>query len=73
MPKTTLTIEGMSCTGCSSRVEEGLSKLDGVRSAEADHEAGRATVTLVAGQEDLEALRETVSKLGYEVLDIQTA
>lgn len=73
MAKTTLKIDGMHCGGCESRVKNGLSKLEGVRSVDADHEAGQATVTFVAGQEDLEALRETVSQLGYEVLDIQQA
>lgn len=68
-----LEIEGMSCSGCENRVTKGLSNLEGVRSAEADHEAGTARVRLVAGKEDPDALRETVEQLGYEVTGLDDA
>lgn len=71
MPDVTLTIDGMHCDGCENRVETGLTRLEGVRSAEADHEAGTAEVTLVAGREDTDALEETVDELGYEVVGLE--
>lgn len=73
MPRYTLEIDGMHCSGCEERVEDGLGKVEGVRSAEADHEAGEARVRVVAGEEDEDALREAVEGLGYDVVDAETA
>lgn len=73
MPSFVLEIDGMSCSGCENRVAQGLSKVEGVRSAEADHEAGTARVRLVAGQGDPDVLRETVEQLGYEVTGLEGA
>lgn len=44
-----LAISGMTCTGCSSSIEEALTGLAGVRSASVDHASGRAVVLLEAG------------------------
>lgn len=71
MPDIDLRIDGMHCNGCENRVTDRLSKLEGVRSVEADHEDGTAQVTVVAGQEDEAALREAVEDLGYEVAGLQ--
>lgn len=71
MPDVILSIDGMHCTGCEDRVENRLSRIDGVRSVEADHGTGRAEIRFVAGREDAEALRRTVSDLGYEVLEVE--
>lgn len=73
MPDVTVTIEGMHCSGCENRVETKLSRIEGVRSVQADHDAGTAAVTLVAGQEDLEALREAVETLGFDCVDVSAA
>lgn len=71
MGNVTVAIDGMHCTGCEDRVENRLSRIDGVRSVEADHGAGQAEVRFVAGSEDAEALRQAVSDLGYEVGEIE--
>jgi copper chaperone CopZ len=39
-----ITVEGMSCGGCEEAVETALEGVDGVTSAAADRETGRATV-----------------------------
>lgn len=70
MPDLTLRIDGMHCGGCEDRVQNALSRAEGIRSVDADHEQVTATVTLVAGQEDEQALREAVEDLGYEVTGI---
>lgn len=59
------TIEGMHCEGCEQRVEKRLSTLDGVRSVDADHEAGTAKVRFVTGQEDIEAIQQAIEDLGF--------
>lgn len=73
MPELEVEIDGMHCGGCEDRVQTGLSRLDGVRSVEADHEAGTARVTFVAGKRDDPALRRAVGELGYEVAAIDPA
>lgn len=67
MPTVRLTIDGMKCGGCARRVEDGLSDVEGVRSATADHEEGSAEVDVRAGEGDADALEATVEQLGYEV------
>lgn len=65
----TLAIDGMTCEGCSSRVEEGLTELDGVREAEADHEAGRARVRVAEDGEVADAFGTALDGLGFELVD----
>jgi len=60
---TTLSVSGMSCTGCESNVETAVSELEGCTGVEADHEAGTVTVE---GDLDQSALRATIKEAGYE-------
>lgn len=60
---TTLTVEGMSCSGCEQSVETAVSKVAGVRNVTADADAGTVTVD---GDADEETLREAVSEAGFE-------
>jgi copper chaperone CopZ len=73
MPDVTLRVDGMSCTGCEQRVTKRLSQVEGVRDADADHEAGTVNVRLVAGREDAKALRDAVEALGYDVTGVDDA
>jgi copper chaperone CopZ len=42
---TTITVQGMTCTGC-SRVTESLLSLDGIVDALVSHESGNALITV---------------------------
>lgn len=44
-----LEIEGMVCMNCSAHVTKALEGMDGVLSAEVDHQTGRAKVTMKKG------------------------
>ncbi|MFC3478837.1 heavy-metal-associated domain-containing protein [Halobacterium litoreum] len=59
----TLSVDGMGCDGCEDIVENALNGVDGVTDAEADHEAGAATVE---GDADREDLLRSVELAGYE-------
>jgi len=59
----TLTVSGMSCTGCEDAVTDALNAVDGVESSSADHEAGTATVE---GDADVDELITAVKDAGYE-------
>jgi copper chaperone CopZ len=50
---TTLSISGMTCSGCASTVTRILSRAPGVERAEVDFESGRACVAGTARPEDL--------------------
>jgi copper chaperone CopZ len=58
----TLSITGMTCSGCANTVKRVLSRLPGVTRAEVDHTSGRATVSGTARPEDLVA---AVRAAGY--------
>ena len=60
-----LPVKGMTCGACSAKVGRGLSELDGVDSATVNLVTERATVVFDPARLDVEALRRTVSDLGY--------
>lgn len=69
MPDTVfLSIGGMSCTSCQTRIKRGLLKIDGVSKAEVSYEAGSATVAYDPDLVTQEGLVSTIEELGYRVL-----
>lgn len=67
MQRQTISITGMSCTGCEQRVETALQNLDGVSQVDADHEAN--TVELVmAGDASDGDVRRALEATGYDVV-----
>ncbi|MCI1964647.1 MAG: heavy metal translocating P-type ATPase [Oscillospiraceae bacterium] len=70
--KETIKISGMSCAACAARIEKGLSRVDGVRSANVNLAMERASVEFDDAQVSIGQLNETVEKLGYSVIrDLQ--
>ncbi len=63
----TLRISGMHCGMCVKKVTDALTKVDGVRAAEVNLEAGTAEVTVTAGRVAPEALAAAVESAGYRV------
>ncbi|GAA0281263.1 heavy-metal-associated domain-containing protein [Halobacterium noricense] len=59
----TITVEGMSCGGCESTVEDALAGVEGVESASADRERDAATVE---GDAATDALVAAVEDAGYD-------
>ncbi|AHG02913.1 heavy metal transporter [Halobacterium sp. DL1] len=59
----TITVEGMTCGHCEQTVEEALSDVDGVTSADADRESDSATVE---GTSDTDTLVAAVDDAGYD-------
>ena len=63
----TIEINGMMCQHCEMHVKKALEALDGVESASASHEQGKATVTLKEGASlDEAAVKNAVTEAGYE-------
>ncbi|KAL4449384.1 hypothetical protein ABPG77_007028 [Micractinium sp. CCAP 211/92] len=66
-----LKVDGMVCDGCSSRVEEALAKMAGVKKVHVDLDKGLATVALeAASQMDafaaVQPLAEAIKGLGFD-------
>jgi len=68
LERTDISVAGMTCAACSSRVEGGLAGLAGVSDAQVNFASGRATVRH-AGTVDLATMHATIEGLGYEVVD----
>ena len=65
-----VTVTGMSCDGCATKVRSALEATDGVASADVDHDSGRTRVTPdgTVSVDDLEfAIDEAVESAGYHV------
>ncbi len=61
----TLNISGMTCAACANRIEKGLSKMEGVSSANVNFALERATVDFEPAKVDLTDLEEKIHKLGF--------
>lgn len=58
----------MHCPGCERTLEVALTRLDGVREAEADHRTARVVVRYDAERVDERALREEIDRCGFRPL-----
>lgn len=65
-----LFIEGMSCNHCVMAVKKALNEVEGVISVEVDLEGKKAVVELSKEVEE-NVLKEVVTSVGYEVVDIK--
>ena len=63
----TIPITGMSCAACSARVEQELSSLSGVSSADVNLMMGRGTVSYDPVQVEPRQIVERIEKLGFGV------
>lgn len=66
MERRTLTVTGMSCSGCEQNVENALRTLDGVSRAEADHESDAVEV-VVGGDTSSGDIATAIRDAGYDV------
>jgi copper ion binding protein len=62
-----LQVSGMTCTGCESRIENVLGRLDGVRSADADHRSDEVRVLFDPKQASAQNIGAVITKAGYEI------
>lgn len=71
--KISLSIRGMSCASCVSRVERALSQLDGVLQVSVNLATEKANVQFLHGVVSLADFQQTVQEAGYDVLLISGA
>ncbi|MCS0827571.1 heavy metal translocating P-type ATPase [Cytobacillus firmus] len=63
-----LPISGMTCAACSSRIEKGLNKLDGVQEASVNLALEKAAIKYNPEVTSVEAFEKRIEDLGYSVV-----
>lgn len=63
--KVILSISGMTCAACATRVEKTLNKVDGILRANVNLANEKASVEFIPGQVNMEQLVSAVKKAGY--------
>ena len=71
MFKTTLVISGMMCGMCEAHINDALRRNFDVRKVTSSHKNG-ITEMITLSQPDVQALRDVISKTGYELGGITT-
>lgn len=70
--KATLSIKGMTCTGCEHHVNHALTSIEGVIEANSSYETGTAVVKFDKSKVSLEKLSKAVEKeTGYKITQTQ--
>ena len=59
-------IEGMHCTGCSTRLQKVLNNLEGVEEAEVSLEAKQAMIKYDEDKISIEVIREAIEDAGFK-------
>ena len=65
MKQLLLKVTGMDCTSCERRLENALSRLDGVARSKADHQAGSLSLVIDPTKATDEAIRASIEKAGF--------
>ena len=63
-----LNIQGMTCDGCASHIEQALKQEEGVMEVSASYEKGKAIVKYDPTKIDVEKLSKAVDETGYKVV-----
>lgn len=66
MATVTITVKGMTCSGCVNSVTKALKGVDGVQEAKVDLQGQKATVTYDEAKTSVQALKQAVEDAGYD-------
>lgn len=66
MKETNLKIEGMHCSGCSTRLEKVLNNLEGVETAKVSLEEKKATIKYDETKINIENIKEAIEDAGFK-------
>ncbi|MCL6632081.1 MAG: copper ion binding protein [Alicyclobacillus herbarius] len=66
MATATITVKGMTCSGCVNAVTRALKAIDGVQEANVDLQGQKATVAFDASKVSVANLKEAVEEAGYD-------
>ncbi len=71
MQKENLQIVGMTCAACANRIEKVVSKLDGVSTVSVNFASEKLVTNYDPEKINLSDIKNTITKAGYEALEIQ--
>lgn len=63
-----MTIKGMSCNGCSSKLQRALEAVNGVKAVDIVLDGGKVTVSYDPAQVSAAAFRDVVEDTGFDVV-----
>lgn len=63
-----MTVEGMSCNGCSGKLQRALEALNGVKAVDIVLDGGKVTVSYDPAQVSAAAFRDVVEDTGFDVV-----
>lgn len=63
----TMDVEGMTCNGCETAIENSIKNIDGVGSVKADHQRGMAEIGYDSTTTDHSAFVTAIESSGYKV------
>ncbi|MBM4763173.1 heavy-metal-associated domain-containing protein [Bacillus sp. B15-48] len=72
MQKAILQLETLTCPTCIKKIESALGKVGGVESVKVLFNASKAKVDFDDNKVSANQLKDTVEKLGYDVLTVKT-
>ena len=61
-------IEGMTCTGCESHIENEVNKLEGILAVDADFEVANTVVKFDESKVKIEEIKKAISNTGYKII-----
>ncbi|WP_029420768.1 heavy-metal-associated domain-containing protein [Alicyclobacillus macrosporangiidus] len=66
MATATITVKGMTCSGCVNSVTKALKGVEGVQEASVDLQGQKATVTFDEAKTNVAKLKEAIEDAGYD-------
>ena len=72
MQKAVMQLETLACPTCMKKIESALSRVEGVENVKVLFNASKAKVDFDDTKVSANELKETIEKLGYEVLTVKT-
>lgn len=68
MTKAVIQLETLTCPSCVKKIESALNRLEGVNSVKVLFNSSKVKAEFDASQISVDEIKETIDKLGYEVL-----
>ncbi len=65
----TITVEGMTCSGCEFNVESAIKKLNGILKVKADYKKGEVNVKFEKGKANVNDMMKAINKAGYKAIE----
>jgi copper chaperone len=67
MKKVSLTVQGMSCINCVNSINNGLGEVEGIDNVDVNLEQKLVTVSFDENKTNIEAVKEAILDLGYDI------